>query len=48
MAVVQSTICWHLYDESSILLPNAHDPVDIHAHYTLPEVLTQSSVDASG
>ena len=42
MAVVQSTIQWYLWAEMSIPLPNICDPVDIHAHYTLPEVFTHS------
>ena len=40
MVVIQFTIWWHLWPETSIPLPNAHDPVDIHFHYMLPEVFT--------
>ena len=40
MAAIQSAIWWHLQAETSIPLPNACDPVDIHTHYTLPEVFT--------
>ena len=40
MAVIQSTIQWHLWAEMCIPPSNAHNPVDIHAHYTLPEVFT--------
>ena len=40
MAVVQSAIQWHLWAETSIPLPKTYDPVDIHAHYTLPAVFT--------
>ena len=40
VAVIQSAIQWHPWAETSIPLPNAHDPVDFHIHYTLPEVFT--------
>ena len=36
MAVIQSAIQWHLQAEMSIPLPNVHNTVDIHTHYTLP------------
>ena len=42
MVVIQSAIPWHLQAETSIPLPNAHDPVDIHFHYMLPEVFTHA------
>ena len=38
MAFVQSTIQWHLWAETSIPLSNTCNPVDIHPHYTLPDV----------
>ena len=40
VVAIQSTIWWHLWAETSIPLPNVCDPVDIHAHYTLPEVFS--------
>ena len=40
LVAIQSTIWWHLWDETSISLPNVCNPVDIHSHYTLPEVFT--------
>ena len=40
MVVIQSTIHWHLQTEMSIPLPNACNPLDTHAHYTLPGVFT--------
>ena len=40
MVVIQSAIWWHLWAETSIPLPNACNPVDIHSHYMLPEVFT--------
>ena len=40
MAVIQSTIQWHLWAETSIPPLNACNPVDIHFHYMLPEVFT--------
>ena len=40
LAVIQSAIQWHLQAQTSIPLPNEHDPVHIHSHYMLPEVFT--------
>ena len=40
MAAIQSAIWWNIQAETSIPLPNACNPVDINAHYSLPEVLT--------
>ena len=40
LAVNQSAIQWHLWAETSISPPIACNSVDIHAHYTLPEVFT--------
>ena len=46
MVVVQSTIWWHLWAETSIPLPNALNPVghsvneDINTHYTLPGIFS--------
>ena len=41
VVVIQSTVQWHLWAED--IYPSAkcmHDPVNIHFHYTLPEVFT--------
>ena len=40
VAAIQSAIWWHLWVEMSIPPPNVCNPVDIHAHYTLPGIFT--------